>query len=437
MKRVYQYAFVLLATAVAAAGCKNDEYDNRSPFDNVVYLDVAEADATQLTTFKKTLPTLERDFSVVMSYPSSQDVEVTVEVEPALVADYNACNGTSWTMLDASYYELAENTVTIPAGKTISDRLSLMLKNLDGSGDVAELPIDETYLLPVTIRSASGGVSLLGSSATAYYVVKRSSAITSAASLRDNWINFPTLDKAGPQSDLFNNLTAVTYEAIIRVDDFSKHSEISTIMGVENYLLLRIGDASFPRQQLQFDGTGDAAATPGFGKFPKKDETKLLNAGEWYHIAATYSYATREVCIYVNGKLQSRGTDLGNPASTPFNLAGRAFYDLYLQNPSLYEQYKGWGNFRQFFLGKSYDDTRQLNGDITEVRVWNVARTEQEIWENMYDVDPQTPGLIGYWKFDEGEGNVIHDWTGNGNDGVAEFDLEWPSGIEVPQLNKE
>ena len=317
MKRVYQYAFVLLATAVAAAGCKNDEYDNRSPFDNVVYLDVAEADATQLTTFKKTLPTLERDFSVVMSYPASEDVQVTVEVEPALVADYNARNATSWTMLDAAYYELAENTVTIPAGKTISDRLSLMLKNLDGSGDVAELPIDETYLLPVTIRSASGGVSLLGSSATAYYVVKRSSAITSAASLRDNWINFPTLDKAGPQSDLFNNLTAVTYEAIIRVDDFSKHSEISTIMGVENYLLLRIGDASFPRQQLQFDGTGDAAATPGFGKFPKKDESKLLNAGEWYHIAATYSYATREVCIYVNGKLQSRGTDLGNPASTP------------------------------------------------------------------------------------------------------------------------
>lgn len=59
----------------------------------------------------------------------------------------------------ASYYELAENTVTIPVGKTFSDRLSLMLKNLDGSGDVVELPIVETYLLPVTIRSASGGVA--------------------------------------------------------------------------------------------------------------------------------------------------------------------------------------------------------------------------------------------------------------------------------------
>ncbi len=436
MRKLHKYVLVVLATAVAAAGCKNDEYDNRSPFDNVVYLDVAEADAIQLTTFKKTLPTLERTFSVVMSYPSAEDVRVRVEVDPSLVADYNARNATSWTMLDGAYYELAAGEVTIPAGRTSSDLLTLTFKNLDGSGDVSELPIDATYPVPVTISSADGA-GLLAGSATAYYVVKRSSAITSAASLRDNWINFPTLDKAGPQSDLFNNLTAVTYEAIIRVDDFSKHSEISTIMGVENYLLLRIGDASFPRQQLQFDGTGDSANTPGFGKFPKKDESKLLNAGEWYHIAATYSYATREVCIYVNGKLQSRGTDLGNPASTPFNLAGRAFYDLYLQDPVKNEQYKGWGTFRQFFLGKSYDDTRQLNGDITEVRVWNVARSEQEIWENMYDVDPQTPGLIGYWKFDEGEGNVIRDWTGNGNDGVAEFDLEWPSGIEVPQLNKE
>lgn len=403
----------------------------------MVYLNVSENSDTQVTTFKKTLSDLPKTFSVVLSYPASQAVNVGVEVDPSLIEVYNARHNTSWTMLDAKYYELSDSKLTIPAGKTISDVVTLKLKNLDGSGEAEELPIDQTYLLPVTIADVNGGVAKLHSSATAYYLVKRSSAITSAASLRDNWINFPTLDKASEGSMLFNNLTAVTYEAIIRVDDFSKHSEISTIMGVENYLLLRIGDASFPRQQIQFDGSGDSAQTPGFGKFPKKDETKLLNPGEWYHIAATYSYATREVCIYVNGELQSKGTDLGNPAGTPFNLAGRAFYDLYLQDPVKYKDYKDWGNFRQFFLGKSYDDSRQLNGDITEVRVWSVARSEQEIWDNMYDVDPKTPGLIGYWKFDEGQGNVIRDWTGNGNDAVAEFDLDWPSGIEVPQINKE
>lgn len=437
MKNTRLYLFSILSFAVAFISCKDDEYDNKSPFDNVVYLDVAENSDTQITTFKKTLTELKKEFSVVLSYPVSQDVRVNVEVEPSLIDVYNARHNTSWRMLDSRYYTLSADKITIPAGKTISDQLNLELKDLDGSTGGEELPIDETYLVPITISHVEGGVSTLRSSATAYYLVKRSSAITSAASLRDNWINFPTLDKASEGSMLFNNLTAVTYEAIIRVDDFSKHSEISTIMGVENYLLLRIGDASFPRQQLQFDGSGDSAQTPGFGKFPKKDEAKLLNAGEWYHIAATYSYATREVCLYVNGKLQSKGSDLGNAASTPFNLAGRAFYDLYLQDPETYKDYKDWGNFRQFFLGKSYDDSRQLNGDITEVRVWNVARNEQEIWDNMYDVDPQTPGLIGYWKFDEGAGNVIKDWTGNGNDAVAEKDLEWPEGIEVPQLNKE
>ena len=437
MKNTRLYLFSILSFAVAFISCKDDEYDNKSPFDNVVYLDVAENSDTQITTFKKTLTELKKEFSVVLSYPASQDVRVNVEVEPSLIDVYNARHNTSWRMLDSRYYTLSADKITIPAGKTISDQLNLELKDLDGSTGGEELPIDETYLVPITISHVEGGVSTLRSSATAYYLVKRSSAITSAASLRDNWINFPTLDKASEGSMLFNNLTAVTYEAIIRVDDFSKHSEISTIMGVENYLLLRIGDASFPRQQLQFDGSGDSAQTPGFGKFPKKDEAKLLNAGEWYHIAATYSYATREVCLYVNGKLQSKGSDLGNAASTPFNLAGRAFYDLYLQDPETYKDYKDWGNFRQFFLGKSYDDSRQLNGDITEVRVWNVARNEQEIWDNMYDVDPQTPGLIGYWKFDEGACNVIKDWTGNGNDAVAEKDLEWPEGIEVPQLNKE
>ena len=437
MKNTRLYLLAILSFAVAFISCKDDEYDNKSPFDNVVYLDVAENSDTQVTTFKKTLTELKKEFSVVLSYPASQDVRVNVEVEPSLVDVYNARHNTSWRMLDSRYYTLSADKMTIPAGKTISDQLTLKLEDLDGSTGGEELPIDETYLVPITISHVEGGVSTLRSSATAYYLVKRSSAITSAASLRDNWINFPTLDKASEGSMLFNNLTAVTYEAIIRVDDFSKHSEISTIMGVENYLLLRIGDASFPRQQLQFDGSGDSAQTPGFGKFPKKDEAKLLNAGEWYHIAATYSYATREVCLYVNGKLQSKGSDLGNAASTPFNLAGRAFYDLYLQDLETYKDYKDWGNFRQFFLGKSYDDSRQLNGDITEVRVWNVARNEQEIWDNMYDVDPQTPGLIGYWKFDEGAGNVIKDWTGNGNDAVAEKDLEWPEGIEVPQLNKE
>ncbi len=209
-------------------------------------------------------------------------------------------------------------------------------------------------------------------------------------------------------------------------------------MGVENYLLLRIGDASFPRQQLQFDGTGDFGQYSGLREVSQEGRIETPECrGVVPHRRDVQLRHARGLHLRQRQRLQSRGTDLGNPASTPFNLAGRAFYDLYLQDPVKNEQYKGWGDVpsvlpREVLRRHAPVERRHHRG----ARL-NVARSEQEIWENMYDVDPQTPGLIGYWKFDEGEGNVIRDWTGNGNDGVAEFDLEWPSGIEVPQLNKE
>ena len=52
MKRNNPYLLAAALLAVAFTGCKNDEYDNKSPFDNVVYLNVSENSDTQVTTFK-------------------------------------------------------------------------------------------------------------------------------------------------------------------------------------------------------------------------------------------------------------------------------------------------------------------------------------------------------------------------------------------------
>ena len=436
MKRYKAYLAAAVVLLLAAFTACDSYEEGKREFGNAVYLDVAKTSEVQTTTFKKSLPTLDRELYVEMAYPAPTDVTVTVAADPSLVGNYNAKYKTAWKALDAAYYDFPAQTLTVPAGKTLSETLTLHLKHLMGDQQGAgELTIDETYVLPVTITQAS--MSVLNTSATAYYTVKRSSAITSAASLRDNWITFPKLNEWGPLAERYSNFKAITYEAIIRVDDFSKHAEISTIMGIENYLLLRIGDSNFERQQLQFDGS-----EIGFGKFPKKDDLKLLNAGEWYHIAATYDEETRIVRIFVNGKLQSEGTEMGATTPELINLAKRGYYNLYEQNPTNEEYqkaYGGWGDARQLFLGKSYDDSRQLNGDIAEVRIWSVARTPEQIWENMYDIpDPENePSLLGYWKFDEGEGNIIYDRTGHGNDAVAALDLKWPEGIEIPQINAE
>ena len=90
------------------------------------------------------------------------------------------------------------------------------------------------------------------------------------------------------------------------------------------------------------------------------------------------------------------------------------------------------------FIGRSYDDYRPLNGKIAEARVWSVARTPEQIWENMYEIEnPENDStLLGYWKFNEGSGNTVKDYSMYGNDGVAKYDIIWPQGIEIPKLNE-
>ena len=443
MKRYIITLFVLLGALTA---CERYDADDHK-FGNVVYLNVSQTSPVQLATFSNNRPTYDCTLQAALTYPAAQDVQVSLAVDPSLVAAYNARYGTAWPMLDEKYYTLSAPETTIAAGRTVSDVVTLQLRGLMGEGEeqTGALPQDETYLVPVRISGAT--MDVLRGSDVAYYVVKRSSAITVAAQLGEgNWINFPTLDKYGTNSSAWNGLTAMTYEALIYIDEFATTDaeglpvNISSVLGVEQYLLLRIGDTNFERQQLQFDGSGSGSQ---FGKFPGKDATKNLEAGRWYHVACTYDQAARTVRIYVDGRIQSEQSGVGIATQSEdnrINLAMRALYDYYLNNPTEdnEKKYGGFVDAYQFFIGKSYDEKRPLNGKIAEARVWSVARTPEQIWENMYNVEnpADDPTLLGYWKFNEGAGNTVRDYSMYGNDGVAESDITWPSGIEIPKINE-
>lgn len=430
----------------ALTACERYDADDHK-FGNVVYLNVSQTSPVQLATFSNNRPTYDCTLQAALTYPAAQDVRVSLAVDPSLVAAYNARYGTAWPMLDEKYYTLSAPETTIAAGRTVSDVVTLQLRGLMGEGEeqTGALPLDETYLVPVRISGAT--MDVLRGSDVAYYVVKRSSAITVAAQLgAGNWINFPTLDKYGTNSSAWNGLTAMTYEALIYIDQFATTDaeglpvNISSVLGVEQYLLLRIGDTNFERQQLQFDGSGSGSQ---FGKFPGKDATKNLEAGRWYHVACTYDQAARTVRIYVDGQLQSEESGVGIATQSEdnrINLAMRALYDYYLNNPTEdnEKKYGGFVDAYQFFIGKSYDEKRPLNGKIAEARVWSVARTPEQIWENMYNVEnpADDPTLLGYWKFNEGAGNTVRDYSMYGNDGVAESDITWPAGIEIPKINE-
>ena len=399
-------------------------------FDNCAYLDVSATSQTQAATFGNRVGSLEKHLCVALSYPSDKDVKATISVDASLTDAFNHRYGTDYQLLPDAYLDFSPVSVTIEAGKVNSEKVSIGLKNLMGQGEdqTGAMEMDKTYLLPV--RLSSEDISTMDGSSVAYYLVKRSSAITVAAQLTDNWIEFPLMDTPGEVADAYNGLTALTYEALVNVDRFDLDNKdgvcnISTVMGVEQYLLLRIGDANFERQCLQFDGSGNGSQ---FGKLPSKsDPAKKLYSGSWYHVACTYDQNERVARIYVNAKLIDEVKEAGVAGPTADNkitLAMRA-----LGMPEAY----------QFFIGKSYNDFRPLQGKIAEARVWRVARTGDEIWKNMYRIEnpKDQKDLIGYWKFNDGEGNVVKDYSWVGNHGKAVGDIIWPDGIEIHEINKE
>jgi hypothetical protein len=121
----------------------------------------------------------------------------------------------------------------------------------------------------------------------------------------------------------------------------------------------------------------------------------------------TYDENTRELKVYINGHLMASATK-----SYSIDIVGN-------------------GTDRNFMVGKSYDDTRYLTGCISEVRVWDVIRTADEIANNIYSVDPTSAGLIAYWKFDDQSSFTVKDYSGNGNDLTANSALAWKN-VSLP-----
>lgn len=244
MLTIISPAIITTALLLCATGCDNKDYSNASPFDNVVYLDAAKLKDVSNFTFNRTIETGQKEISALLARPAGEDINVGIKVDASLVNTYNARLGANYTMLDAKHYKLSAGQTVIPQGEVSSKPVTI-----DFSG-LTDLEIDAGYLLPITIDQVSGGMGTLSGSKTICYVVRRSSAITTAVSLKNNFFEVPGFDKGSSTADVVNNMKQLTYEAIIRVNNFKNGvtaREISTIMGIEQYCLFRLGDAGFRR----------------------------------------------------------------------------------------------------------------------------------------------------------------------------------------------
>ncbi len=248
--------------------------------------------------------------------------------------------------------------------------------------------------------------------------------ITWAADMTGNRL-FPKWDGVGGGIAKNNDLREVTLECMVKFDDFNKAAGgIYTIMGIEGYFLLRMGDVGNPLTRLQ------VATMAGNYNVPFDCE-----ANTWYHLAVVWK--DRTAYVYFNGELKGTSQQFPERQYVGWPTYGYVYLNPLALSPTW--SYEPDGN-RAFWMGYSYDANRDTHGLMTEIRLWNRALTVEEINapNHFYEVDPASEGLFSYWKFTEGTGATVADKTANGNTLYGETDItkqsngdnKGPAGIE-------
>lgn len=372
---------LFMLAAVLFTGCSND-----GDFDNKGFLS-KEINKIQNLFIKPSAKNEEKELNVTIAKVENRDFNFTFFIDKNSVDTFNKNYKEEAILLPEANYEINNPVVKIIAGAIKSDDAILLIK------DIKELDRDLVYVLPV--RVSSNDIAMLESATITYYVFKGGALINVVGDIEKNYLSPEWSDES-----VLNNLSTLTMEALINARDFS-NGEISSIMGIEGEFLIRLGDANFERNQIQ-------VATSG-GNFPGRDSSKGLPTNKWVHIAVTFD--SGNVQIFVDGTLQS----VGRINLSKVNLGVRGVDG--------------------FYVGRSYNDDRWLNGSISEARIWNKVRTQEEITEGIYAVDPESEGLVSYWKFDEGEGDNVADHTANKNHLKSSKTLKWNQ-VSLPSSNK-
>jgi len=122
------------------------------------------------------------------------------------------------------------------------------------------------------------------------------------------------------------------------------------------------------------------------GNYANGDTGIQSNENIWRFLSLTYDGNTQKV--YVDGQLKS-SYSLGSITNT------------------ITDNRIGFGGT------PLYPNYRNIKGQMDHVKIYNYARTPAQI---AYDYNKGGP--VGWWKFDECQGNTAYDWSGLGNNGT-------------------
>ena len=400
------------------SGCQSSESAHH--FENKVFIEADSYAHRLMVQTDEGVTELDYDLTVGMALPKEEDVTVQLARQPELLDNYrNAYYDYTAEILPAENYDLGDLKAVIPAGSVQSEAITLNFTNLD------KLDYSRNYVVPVSISDA-GEEGILESGKTIYLVVREGSLINAVADIDDNraWVEWK--NKAP-----LKNMEEFTLEALVNANSFT-NEEISTIMGIEDNFLIRTGDNLHQKNQLNIAYGKDVGEEQN-ARGSLFVEKPLLETGQWYHIAVTFDRGY--IKVYVDGELVAEkeasvegGEVLESVDFTTgesIDASGRPDEDQ--------------GRPRAFWFGFSYSTTeptaRDFDGMIAEARIWNKALTESEInaENHFYKIlnPEQEENLVAYWKFCDGQGNAVKDYSVNGNNLKADNAITWIN-VELP-----
>lgn len=283
--------------------------------------------------------------------------------------------------LDASFYGEMHN-VKIWSYPRSSEEIVYNMCNGEVSeedGLIAHWPLNEKE--PVFIRDI-GRIGFHGEAEDLATIELRTCVLFNDYAADYNTLHFEGDHFGFKTKNILANqaTTGVTAEAWVKLDSLRSGDQFVLFHGRENHYrganqgyALGVNSEGYPF--LWLNG-GEYVLT----------SSKILDLNVWHHVAVTYD---------LNAEITSVFTDGLEMITGDYN---RNFYNRSFSKS----------------IGGSYNSEEGFQGNIKEVRIWNYALTQEELFNSQCEtVSRDADGLIGYWQLNSKSGILINDLTGS------------------------